>query len=64
MRNPMQTTNLRPIVRRAAAVLGLRPEGGILTGGQTAQTLTVKAVNGCATDITVASLNLSIAGFK
>ena len=47
-----------------AQTIGLRPEGGILTGGQTAQTLTVKAVNSCATDITVASLSLSIAGFK
>jgi hypothetical protein len=48
----------------AAQTIGLRPEGGIQPGGQTAQSVTVKAVNGCAGAITVGSLNLTIAGFK
>jgi hypothetical protein len=48
----------------AAQTIGLRPEGGIQPGGQTAQGVTVKAVNGCAGAITVGSLNLTIAGFK
>ena len=47
-----------------AQTIGLRPEGGIQTGGLTAQTLTVKAVNGCASAISVASINLTIVGFK
>jgi hypothetical protein len=47
-----------------AQTIGLRPEGGIQTGGLTAQTLTLKAVNGCASAISVASINLTIVGFK
>ena len=48
----------------AAQTLGLRPDGGIQPGGQTAQGVSVKAVNGCAGAITVGSVNLTIVGFK
>jgi hypothetical protein len=47
-----------------AQTIGVRPEGGVQTGGLTGQTLTVKAVNGCASAISVGSVNLTIVGFK
>jgi hypothetical protein len=47
-----------------AQTVGLRPDGASITGGATAQNVTLRAVNGCAGTMTVNTLQMSILGFK
>ncbi|MGZ4174376.1 MAG: hypothetical protein ACXVQR_07850 [Solirubrobacteraceae bacterium] len=47
-----------------AQTVGLRPEAASITGGTTAQNVILRAVNGCAGNMTVNTLQMSILGFK
>jgi hypothetical protein len=48
----------------SAQTIGLAPVAGIITGSSTSQNVVLRAVNGCAGNLSVNSLELRIAGFK
>jgi hypothetical protein len=47
-----------------AQTIGMRPEAGINVGAISSQNVVLRAVNGCAGNMTVSTLQLTIASFK